>query len=160
MYFTQSIFILLAAFAAGAAALPAKRQSVPITVTGTPGSPGTLLAEGQSTPFTPGGWLPGCYPGYTPIDVYMLDSQPTVSSLNSTYGIDDYLYFFGSYLIRNVDGLPSMGTPPPSSLTMPDLGATYSGQPVYLVTVATVSSCVPNGYTKYGINYLEYVYDE
>ena len=34
-----------------------------------------------------------------------------------------------------------MGTPPPTSLTTPDLGSSHSGQEIYLATIETILSC-------------------
>lgn len=161
-----SHFTLLAA-AVGALASPAKRQGggTPVTIL----SPGSIVtptdgiteAAEDSFPFSVA--VPEfnhCHPGYTPVDVYLLETQPTVDSLNSTHQFTDYLYFFGTYLVNNFPGkyrnreanriyslrvrytgeLPNMGTPPPSSLTMPDLGL-VADTPVYLATMETIEGC-------------------
>ncbi|KIP08560.1 hypothetical protein PHLGIDRAFT_376376 [Phlebiopsis gigantea 11061_1 CR5-6] len=153
-----SHFTLLAA-AVGALASPAKRQGggTPVTIL----SPGSIVtptdgiteAAEDSFPFSVA--VPEfnhCHPGYTPVDVYLLETQPTVDSLNSTHQFTDYLYFFGSYLVNNFPGeLPNMGTPPPSSLTMPDLGL-VADTPVYLATMETIEGCPPNGFFEYAID--------
>lgn len=161
-----SHFTLLAG-ALGAFASPAKRQGggTPVTLLD-PGciitpTDGTAAGAGDSFPFSVA--VPEwnhCHPGYTPVETYILATQPTTDSLNSTHQFSDYLYYFGEYLVNNFPGeplsnvdhhgnslrathtgeLPNMGTPPPSSLTMPDLGL-YPDTTVYLATIEIIEGC-------------------
>ncbi|EKM51295.1 uncharacterized protein PHACADRAFT_151954 [Phanerochaete carnosa HHB-10118-sp] len=169
MHFTQAFSLLAIALAIPGFASPAKRQGPPgSTVTlESPGSitapaNGTSVTAGQS--FTFGVAVPEfghCHPGYTPVNVYILASQPTTSDLNSTYGFSNYLYYFGDYLVNNFPGgLPNMGTPPPSTLTTPDLGESYSGQTVYLATIETIEGCPPDGFWEYAVDSTALSYTE
>ncbi|GJE98038.1 hypothetical protein PsYK624_142600 [Phanerochaete sordida] len=166
MRFTQTLYFVAAALASPSLASAAKRQSPsdPVIMT-TPAivSPtaGTVMAAEVSTTFTIG--VPEyshCHPGYTPVDVYLLAAEPTASSINSTYQFADYLHYFGSYVVTNIQGLPPMGTPPPTSLTMPSLGAEYEGQSVYLAIMQAIFDCPPNGYTEYAYDSKQMVYTQ
>lgn len=167
MYFTLFIALAAAIFAAPAFSSPSKRQGppggLPIVTLESPGSitapsDGTVIGAGQ--PFIFSVAVPEwnhCHPGYTPVNTYLLDHKPTTSDLNSTYGFSDYLYFFGDYLVNNFPGgLPPMGTPPPSSLTAPEAGA--SGQAVYLATIQTIEGCPPDGFWEYAIDSVALTY--
>lgn len=183
MHFTQTFSLLAIALAVPVFASPAKRQGPPGS-TVTLDSPGSITAPANGTsitagqPFTFGVAVPEfnhCHPGYTPVNVYILASQPTTSDLNSTYGFSDYLYYFGDYVVNNFPGrysmhlssiltkgltfspggLPNMGTPPPSTLTAPDLGESYSGQAVYLATVETIEGCPVSSSHKLHGTYLD-----
>ncbi|GJE97994.1 hypothetical protein PsYK624_142160 [Phanerochaete sordida] len=99
-----------------------------------------------------------CLSPYTPVDVYLLDTKPTTSNLNSTFQFSDYLYYFGNWtLVWTISTLPPYGSPPPSQLTMPDLGASQLRQPVYLAVIEDISECFP-GYTDYSIDSRDLVY--
>ena len=110
MRFTQTFSLLAAALAVPSFASPAKRQGLVIIE-----SPGSITAPADGTsvtagqPFTLGIAEPvpewtHCHPGYTPVSIYLLATQPTTSSLNSTQGFSDYLYYFGEYLVNNFPG--------------------------------------------------------
>ena len=47
-----------------------------------------------------------CHPVYTPVDVYLLATQPTQSSLglNSTFQFKEYLFYYAEYTINNLPG--------------------------------------------------------
>ncbi|EKM56727.1 uncharacterized protein PHACADRAFT_92472 [Phanerochaete carnosa HHB-10118-sp] len=172
MHFTRAFSLLAIALAAPGFAFLAKRQlgppgGLPITLLDSPGSitaptNGTIITAGQ--PFTFDVAVPEfghCHPDYTPVSVYVLAGQPTTSDLNSTYGFSNYLYYFGDYVVNNFPGpLPNMGTPPPSNLTLPDLGKSYSGQAVYLATIETIEGCPPNGFWEYAIDSIALSYIE
>ncbi|GJE89197.1 hypothetical protein PsYK624_052920 [Phanerochaete sordida] len=160
---TQIFALVAAALAAPVFASPAKRQGppagLPITTLESPGSitapaEGTAVVAGQSFPFSVA--VPEwnhCHPGYTPVNTYLLDHEPTTADLNSTYGFSNYLAFFGSYLVNNFPGgLPNMGTPPPSTLVAPDLSGTPSGTTVWLATIETIEGCPPDGFWEYAID--------
>ena len=108
MRFTQTFSLLAAALAVPSFASPAKRQG--FTIIESPGSitapaDGTSVTVGQ--PFTLGIAVPEfghCHPGYTAVSIYLLATQSTTSSLNSTQGFSDYLYYFGEYLVNNFPG--------------------------------------------------------
>ncbi|THG97389.1 hypothetical protein EW026_g4607 [Hermanssonia centrifuga] len=102
---------------------------------------GDIISPTDGSSITPGtpfsfqyadGYGAGCYAGYTSIDVWLVDHEPTGSDLNSTYQFPDgnFLYHFGSYTIINFIGLPPGVNPsPPSTLTLPDpLDAAYDNQ--------------------------------
>lgn len=162
MRFSQLATAVAVIFASQAVASPLeKRVTVQSYSTITSPVDGTPMAAGETFPFNfaLSNW---CETGYSPFSVYVLDSKPTASSLNATQGFTSYLYFFGTYLVDNFprawlatcsllliltvcfhasEGLPQMGTPPPTSLTMPTLGAEYSGQEVFLAVVQTERDC-------------------
>lgn len=124
---------------------------------------GTPIHGGDTIPFgfDSSGFGGKCHPGYTPISVWLLSSQPTSGSLNADHEFSDFLYHFGDYLIDNfarksgarlvsqfvahlilsLATLPPMGTPPPSTLNVPDLGAAHEDQDVYIAVVQTEGSC-------------------
>ena len=64
---------------------------------------GTSIHGGDTIPFSfdSSGFGGKCHPGYTPISVWLLSSQPTSGSLNSDHEFSDFLYHFGDYLIDN-----------------------------------------------------------
>ncbi|THG92522.1 hypothetical protein EW026_g8400 [Hermanssonia centrifuga] len=165
MYFLKTLAILPAILALYALAIPLEKR-VTVTHIGTINSPvnGTSITPG--TPFdfhyTDGWGTSGCYPGYTLINVWLVDHEPAGSELNSTYQLPDgdYLYYFGDFLIINDEGLPPMSPPPPpSTLTLSEpLDPAYDGTEVYIAVVEELASCVPTSYTKYGLtsNNLQY----
>ncbi|EKM56594.1 uncharacterized protein PHACADRAFT_194187 [Phanerochaete carnosa HHB-10118-sp] len=53
-----------------------------------------------------------------------------------------------------------MGTPPPSNLTLPDLGKSYYGQAVYLATIETIKGYPPDGFWEYAIDSIALSYTE
>ncbi|GJE98037.1 hypothetical protein PsYK624_142590 [Phanerochaete sordida] len=167
MHFTPTLSLIAAALAASSVASPTRRQSPSDPVVfQTPefSAPvdGTIMSAGQSTALEIGSaeWN-HCHPGYTPLGLYMLASEPDNSSLNSTYQFGEYLYFFGNFLFTNDQGLPPMSTPPPpTTLTMPDLGAQYVGQKVYLASIETIFGCPPNGYTEYVWDWVQMYYTD
>jgi hypothetical protein len=164
MHFSSRLYLSLTAILATTSALPAKRQGTPVIE-----SPGSIVTPSDGTSVSPGHSFPlsvavpewnHCHPGYTPVSVWLLADTPTTSSLNSTYQFSDYLYYYGDYLVNNFPGmfsvhehhstfiylfflgeLPNMGTPPPSSLTTPDLGASFNGQDIYLAVIEIIGGC-------------------
>ncbi|EKM60678.1 uncharacterized protein PHACADRAFT_84044 [Phanerochaete carnosa HHB-10118-sp] len=161
MHFTQAFSLLAIALAVPGFASPARRQGPPGS-TITLESPGSITAPANGTsvtagqPFTFSVAVPEwnhCHPGYTPVNVYLLATEPTISDLNTTYGFSDYLYYFGDYVVNNFPGqLPKSGSPPPSTLMTPDLGESYSGQVVYLATIEIIEGCPPDGFWEYAID--------
>ncbi|PSR82964.1 hypothetical protein PHLCEN_2v5934 [Hermanssonia centrifuga] len=164
MHFLKTLAVLPVLLASHAFASPLEKR---VTVTQT----GAIIAPVDGSSITPGtpfdfeygdGWGDGCYPGFTSINVWLVDHEPTGSDLNSTYQFPDgdYLYYFGNFLIRNFDDLPPMSTPPPpSTLTLPEpLDSSYDDTEVYIAVVEELTSCVPTGYTKWGLesNNLQY----
>jgi len=149
MLFTGLSTVLVALLASSSTASPLEKR---ITVhSGTIASPadGTLVSAGGTYPFQfdMSNW---CEAGYTPYDVYILASEPTADSMNATEGFNNYLYHYGTYTVDNFpSGLPPLGTPPPASLTMPDLGAQYAGEDVWLTVVQTERYCPPDGHTEW-----------
>lgn len=113
---------------------------------------GTSIHGGDTIPFSfdSSGFGGKCHPGYTPISVWLLSSQPTSGSLNADHEFSDFLYHFGDYLIDNfAPTLPPMGTPPPSTLNVPDLGAAHEDQDVYIAVVQTEGGCAPDDHFEY-----------
>ncbi|THG92516.1 hypothetical protein EW026_g8405 [Hermanssonia centrifuga] len=165
MYFSKTLAILPAILALYALAIPPEKR-VTVTHIGTINSPvnGTSITPGIPFDFhyTDGWGTSGCYPGYTLINVWLVDHEPAGSDLNSTYQLPDgdCLYYFGNFLIINDEGLPPMSPPPPpSTLTLPEpLDPAYDDTEVYIAVVEELASCVPTSYTKYGLtsNNLQY----
>ncbi|KAJ7163881.1 hypothetical protein C8R43DRAFT_989059 [Mycena crocata] len=112
---------------------------------------GFVAASGAAVPFSYGdsNW---CQGGYTPITVWLLDSEPTTTNLNATGQFPDATYYFGSYLMGNF-GLPPIGNPvPPATLTMPDVSGFVTGSELYLAVVETANNCPPgNTPAQYGM---------
>ncbi|PSS17151.1 hypothetical protein PHLCEN_2v3209 [Hermanssonia centrifuga] len=135
-----TLAILPAILALYALAIPLEKR-VTVTHIGTINSPvnGTSITPG--TPFdfhyTDGWGTSGCYPGYTLINVWLVDHEPAGSELNSTYQLPDgdYLYYFGDFLIINDEGLPPMSPPPPpSTLTLSEpLDPAYDGTELHQI---------------------------
>ncbi|KAF7317161.1 hypothetical protein HMN09_00450900 [Mycena chlorophos] len=107
---------------------------------------GASAASGASIPFAyiDNNW---CHDGYSTITVWLTDAEPTANDVNSTSGeLDDALYQFGTYLIPNfgLQNLPG-STPPPSTLTIPDLATSNiaSGANLFLAVVETATACPP-----------------
>ncbi|KAI0697170.1 hypothetical protein BC835DRAFT_1270752 [Cytidiella melzeri] len=101
---------------------------------------GTVIQPGETFSFqyTLDNW---CEDGYTPVSVYLLQTAPTSSSLNSTGKYSQFVYHFGDYLYNNF-GLPVMSPgPPPSTLTMPTLDSSFVGQTIYFATAQTENGC-------------------
>jgi len=154
MYFSKAL--VLSAFAAISAASP---TILPRQVTGNHGtivSPvsETTVSSGESFPFSyaDSNW---CEDGYTPLTVWLTDYAPTTANLNSTGQFPDgeYFYYFGEYLQGNF-GLPPLSgsTPPPSTLTTPDISAYTVGTALYLAVVETATDCPPrNQPPQYGL---------
>ncbi len=165
MYFLKTLAVLPVLLASHVFASPLEKR---VTVTQT----GAIIAPVDGSSITPGtpfdfeygdGWGDGCYPGFTSINVWLVDHEPTGSDLNSTYHFPDgdYLYYFGNFLIRNFDGMYSIGSyiagclivnidlpplstpPPPSTLTLPEpLDSSYDDTEVYIAVVEELTSCV------------------
>lgn len=104
----SQVFYILAAIA-GASASPAKRQGLVILE-----SPGSITSPADDSSFVAGDSFPlgiavpewsHCHPGYTQVSIYLLATQPTTSSLNSTQGFSNYLDYFGEYLVNNFPGI-------------------------------------------------------
>lgn len=152
-------------------ASPVKRQGppsgLPIAVLESPGSitspdAGTFMTAGEDVAFdiTVPEWN-HCHPAYTPVNVYLLDHQPTASDLNSTYGFSDFLHYFGEYMVINVAGMPSQGTPPPSTLQMPNLeDSQLTEGAVFLAVIETIEGCPPDGFWEYAIDSVQMGYIE
>ncbi|GJE89193.1 hypothetical protein PsYK624_052880 [Phanerochaete sordida] len=149
MIFTAIFTALVAFLASSAAATPLEKR---VTVRdGTIASPtdGTVVSPGNSYAFQYN-LINWCQAGYTSFDVYLLDNEPTAASMNTTQGFTDYVYYYGRYTVDNFpDGLPPMGTPPPSTLPMLDIGSSYDGQDIWLTVVQTELYCPPDGHTEY-----------
>lgn len=169
MYLFQALSFAVATLVASSCASPSKRQGTPILQSpgsiAVPSSDGTAVFAGETINFSVG--VPEwnhCHPGYTPVSVYILAERPTTSSLNATYQFGEYLSYYGDYLVNNfpgtcstapsvscqysyyspfscIDGLPNMGIPPPTNLTIPDVGQAYDGQDVYLAVIETIYDC-------------------
>ncbi|KAK7434638.1 hypothetical protein VKT23_020104 [Stygiomarasmius scandens] len=116
---------------------------------------GTLVAPTTGDQVTSGGTVPfqyadsnWCHNGYTPIGVWLTDYQPTTADVNTTTGVFDegkFAHFFGNFLVPNF-GLPVLtgSTPPPSSLTLPDMSGSFAeGSELFLAVVETANSCPP-----------------
>ncbi|GJE97995.1 hypothetical protein PsYK624_142170 [Phanerochaete sordida] len=160
MRMTPSLTLLTAA-AMAALASPVKRQGVPPT---TSEDSGIITAPANNTNAPANTTIPFgvqfaphdknvCHGAYSSVDIYILAHQPTTADLNSTFGFSDYLHYFGRYIFANEPGLPPIGTPPPSTLTMPDLGAEYNGESVFLAVVEEINDCPPLDYTDYSIDF-------
>ncbi|KAF5353113.1 hypothetical protein D9758_008782 [Tetrapyrgos nigripes] len=98
-----------------------------------------------------------CHDGYSPISVWLTDYQPTGTDVNATSGTFDegkFTYFFGNFLIPNF-GIPVLpgSTPPPPTLTMPDLSGQFSaGGTLFLSVIETARDCPPgNVPPQYGL---------
>ncbi|OBZ79569.1 hypothetical protein A0H81_00265 [Grifola frondosa] len=135
------------------------RRQVQSPFVGTISTPadGTTIGVGETFAFnySVSDW---CHSGYSPLSVWLVENSPVFSDLNSTgqFPEGEYLYYFGDYLVANFAGLPPMGTPPPSALTMPELNIDDGN--VYLAVVETFYDCPPNIPVEYGVasNQIEY----
>ncbi|KAJ7226851.1 hypothetical protein GGX14DRAFT_99005, partial [Mycena pura] len=123
-------------------AAPSKRSA------GTIAAPlsGTAISSGEAVAFTYHN-VNQCEAGYTAISVWLSVDAP--ATLNASGGLDDYVDFFGNYLIGNF-GLPPLSgsaPPPPPTLMMPDLSSYASGTALYFTVVETIAahSCPPEG---------------
>ncbi|GJE89199.1 hypothetical protein PsYK624_052940 [Phanerochaete sordida] len=124
MHLVSHCSLIIAASAIHALASPAKRQG--INIVDSPGAisapaDGTVVTADQTFPFGLSAPIPErihCYGAYTNVNVYLLDSKPTTSSLNSTQGFTNYLFYFGNYIVDNIpEVVPPIDPIPPSSLT-------------------------------------------
>ena len=114
MHFIPFFSLVASVMAALTFGSPTKRQGppsgLPIVVLESPGSitspdAGTSMGAGEDVAFdiTVPEWN-HCHPAYTPVNVYLLDHQPTTSDLNSTYGFGEFLHYFGEYMVINFPG--------------------------------------------------------
>lgn len=169
--YTSVAFLSLLSVAASTI-LPRQNQS---PETGSLVSPtsGTEIAPGASFAFEYGAndW---CHQGYSNFVVYLTPGPdaPTYADVTSTAGNTQnsegeleegtYLYNFGRFLVANF-GLPSMGTPPPSTLTMPNLlmlnGTSYSDATFYITVVESFSDCPPNIPLEIGLTSNQVIYN-
>ncbi|KAF7340791.1 hypothetical protein MSAN_02108200 [Mycena sanguinolenta] len=114
-------------------------------------SAGSIVAPTAASSINSGSVIPfnyvdlnWCHEGYTPITVYLSETQPT--SLNATGGVTEYMASYGPYLIPNYGLAPLSGSQvPPQNLTMPDISAYTSGSALYLSVVETAlaGTCPP-----------------
>ncbi|KAI1789181.1 hypothetical protein LXA43DRAFT_893331 [Ganoderma leucocontextum] len=100
-----------------------------------------------------------CHSGYSPISVYLSTSAPTSADVTTSGGLvsGSFAYHFGDYLIANF-GLPTMGTPPPSTLTLPTLNGTVDGNTLYFSVVETYNDCPGGVPFEYGLETTTVVY--
>ena len=109
MLFSSTFIPLVAAAAATATVIERQIPGPPITIL----SPGCILSPTDGTDITAGDSFPleiavpeysHCAPLYTSVWIYLLEDKPTTSSLNSTDGFSDYLYYFGEWVRTNIPG--------------------------------------------------------
>ena len=147
MHFT-TVFTLAAALAGSALATPAAKRQIadlkfdsPAAISAPPND--TAVAQGSSFPFGltfPVPHVGSCAGGFSPVDVYILASEPDFTSLNDSFQFSDYLFYYGQYIVGD-GSIPEGAQPPPSTLTTPDLGAAFDGQKVWLSTVEQIFDC-------------------
>lgn len=105
MRFTHLCTLLSILVASGGSYCSPVERETPIWDLGTLQNPvdGSTVDEGNTFPFQfqISNW---CEEGFTPFDVYLLDSEPDTSSLNASYGLAEYLYYFGHYNVANFAG--------------------------------------------------------
>ncbi|EKM60682.1 uncharacterized protein PHACADRAFT_246750 [Phanerochaete carnosa HHB-10118-sp] len=133
MYFLTAVLPLFAALA--------PVFSAPLTE-----SPfmGTIATPASNTPLSANTAFPfgynvdnWCEEGYNNFKVFLTETAPTIDDVDSTGDIQNALYSFGQFTVANF-GLPPSGTPPPSSLVVPDIGAEGPG---FLAVVQIFTSC-------------------
>ena len=92
---------------------PAKRQGpiLPLVVL----SPGSITAPTKGTHVNSGETFPlgiadpvpewyHCHPGFTSVDIYLLEDKPATTSVDSTQQFSNYLHYYGHYLVNNIPG--------------------------------------------------------
>lgn len=98
------------------AAIPALASpihcDIAFVITESPGSisapaDGTTVSAGQAFPFGVTTPVPefssgACRGAFTTVSAYLLHDQPTTGSLNDSFGFSDPLYYFGQYVVTNV----------------------------------------------------------
>ncbi|KAJ6510889.1 hypothetical protein C8R45DRAFT_965500 [Mycena sanguinolenta] len=132
-----ALFTLVSALVVAAA--PNKRNAGSIVAP----TAGAAISSGSVIPFNYVD-LNWCHEGYTPITVYLSETEPT--GLNATGGVTEYIASFGPYLIPNFGLAPLPGWEvPPQSLTMPVISAFPHGSALYLSVVETAQAgtCPP-----------------
>ncbi|OSX64058.1 hypothetical protein POSPLADRAFT_1032532 [Postia placenta MAD-698-R-SB12] len=141
---------------------------------------GTEIAPGASFAFdyATSDW---CHQGYSIFTVWLTPGPdaPTFSDVTSTTGNTrgsvgelingTYLYSWGEFTVPNFAwligkaGLPPLGTPPPPTLTMPNLlelnGTSYTNADFYLTVVDSFWDCPPDIPIELGLDYVEIIYN-
>ncbi|KAK7694177.1 hypothetical protein QCA50_001357 [Cerrena zonata] len=153
LFKSSAITGLFAAFAAG--------SIIPRTIVGSGGtivSPASFsdAPAGHSIPFryiTFTNTNSRCHSGYTPIEVYLLDAPPTNSDVTDSGEFTNFIHHFGRFLIP-IPGLPPMvdPPPPPSTLTIPDLGPSVHDGELFFSIIETIDGCVPDSHLEYGLS--------
>ncbi|CDO68801.1 hypothetical protein BN946_scf184805.g10 [Trametes cinnabarina] len=153
----SAIALATASFSHAATLAATKRQGVVPThgltvqpVAGsaiTPGDPFAFRYENANA----------CESGYSPMAVYLSASAPMDADVRGGELVDgSFEYKFGDFLIANF-GLPSMGTPPPATLTAPSLNVA-EGAALYLSVVETYRDCPGGVQLEYGLETTTVVY--
>lgn len=138
--------------------VPSKRQVVSAHGTTVEPASDSSIAPGTSFPFSYE-QANYCEAGYSPISVYLCSSPPTAVDVTTSGELTNgsFLFKFGDYLIPNfgmprlrvffsvdscvhMSGLPQMNTPPPATLTMPDVDEA-DGTTLYFAVVETFEYC-------------------
>ncbi|KAK7694148.1 hypothetical protein QCA50_001328 [Cerrena zonata] len=140
---------LFAAFAFGSIVPRAIVSSGGTIVSPTSGSDATA---GQSIPFH---YFDRnkCESGYSLITVYLLDAAPTTLDVTDSGTFTNFVFSFGNFLIPNF-GLPPMTspTPPPPTLTIPDLGPSVPDGELFFSIIETFRDCPPDGHIEFGLS--------
>ncbi|KAK7028498.1 hypothetical protein R3P38DRAFT_2936793 [Favolaschia claudopus] len=119
------------------------------------GSAGSIIEPPAQLPVTSGDVIPftyvnsnWCNEGYTPITVYLSESEPAPGTLNGTGGFPEgtYTTFFGQFLIPNYGLKPLPGSViVPETLTIPTIAHLDVGSKIFLSVVETAlaGACPP-----------------
>jgi len=102
-----------------------------------------------------------CEQDYTQFKVFLTSGEnpPTFSDVDTNADIEDALVSFGEFTIPNFPGIPTFGTPPPSSLTLPDLtGLVNRDEQLYITVVDIYESCPGHVVEEIGVTSVPVVY--